>query len=465
MTGTGLGGPTHRAISFWYSQIAPSPRRHDRLEGSREADVCVVGAGFTGLWTAYSLLKADPSLEVVVLESEVVGFGASGRNGGWVEGRIAGDREHWAALGGRSGALALERAIQATVDEIGKVTADEGIDCDFRKGGTLTVAQTPLQLEKVRAEVEEDRAWGLRTEDSVLLDGPATTERVAVDRAVGARYSPHCARVQPAKLAVGLGEVVERLGATIHEGTRVTEIGPHLARTAAGEVRAKFVVRATEAYTATLAGQRRLMLPITSCMIATEVLSPQTWSALGWDEAETMLDGARRFVYIQRTGDGRIALGGRGTPYRYGSRTDAEHPPSSDAVRSLRERLVSLFPVLADVTVDGAWQGVLGAPRRWAPAVGIDPETGLAWGGGYVGEGVAAANLAGRTLADLILRRDTELTRLPWVGGLGRPWPPEPLRFVGVRGVNAMMEMADRREWRTDQTSLVGRVAHLISGR
>ncbi len=465
MTGTGHGATRHRAISFWYSEIDPPPRRRDPLDGSREADVCIVGAGFTGLWTAYSLLKADPSLEVVVLESEVVGFGASGRNGGWVEGRIAGDREHWAELGGRSGALALERAIQATVDEIGKVTAAEGIECDFTKGGTLTVAQTPLQLEKVRAEVEEDRAWGLGPEDSVLLDGPATTERVAVDGAVGARYSPHCARVQPAKLAVGLGEAVERLGATIHEGTRVTEIGPHLARTATGEVRAKFVVRATEAYTATLAGQRRVMLPITSCMIATEVLGPETWSALGWEAAETMLDGARRFVYIQRTGGGRIALGGRGTPYRYGSRTDAEHPPSSDAVRSLRERLVSLFPALGDVTVDGAWQGVLGAPRQWAPAVGIDRQTGLAWGGGYVGEGVAAANLAGRTLADLILGRDTDLTRLPWVGGLGRPWPPEPLRFAGVRGVNAMMEMADRREWRTDQTSLVGRVAHLISGR
>lgn len=468
MEGTGGAAmPPHRSISFWYSQIDPPPRRRPPLEGSRDADVCIVGAGFTGLWTAYALLKADPSLEVVVLESEVVGFGASGRNGGWVEGRLAGDRDHWAGRGGRGGALALERAAQATVDEIGKVVAAEGIDCDFHKGGTLTVARTPLQLEKVRDEVDDDRAWGLGPEDSVLLDGPATMQRVAVQGAIGARYSPHCARIQPAKLAAGLGEVVERLGAAVHEGTRVTELAPHRAVTAAGEVRAKVVVRATEAYTSSLAGQRRVMLPITSTVIATEVLGPDVWAELRWDQAETMLDGARRFVYIQRTGDGRIVLGGAGAgrPYRFGSPTDAESPPAGDAVRAIRRRLVDLFPVLADVPVAGAWHGVLGAPRQWAPAVGLDRATGLAWAGGYVGEGVAAANLAGRTLADLVLDRDTELTRLPWVGGLGRPWPPEPLRFVGVRGVNAMMELADRLELRSDQTSLVGRVAHRISGR
>ncbi len=461
MTGSG----PDRYISFWYSQIDPPPRRRDPLAGQREADVCIVGGGFTGLWTAYQLLRGNPSLEVVVLEAETVGFGASGRNGGWVEGRLAGDREHWAAHGGRAGALALERAIQATVDEIGEVTAAEGIDCAFHKGGTLTLAQTPLQLQKVRAEVEWDRTWGLGPEDSALLDGPAAAERVFVDGVLGARYSPHCARVQPARLAVGLGEAVERAGATIYEGTRVTRIAPGVARSASGEVRAKFVVRATEGYTASLASHRRAILPLRSCMIATEVLSPATWAALGWQRAETVLDGARRFVYIQRTGDGRIAIGGRGAPYRYASKTNSEDPPPSEAVRSLRRRLIELFPVLADVALDGAWHGVLGASRQWAPAVGLDRDTGLAWGGGYVGEGVAAANLAGRTLADLILDRDSELVRLPWVGRLGRSWPPEPLRYVAVRGVNAMMEKADEREWRTDQASLVGRVAHLISGR
>lgn len=454
-----------RAISFWYSQIDPPPRRRDPFSGSREADVCIVGAGFTGLWTAYYLLRADPSLKVVVLEAEVAGFGASGRNGGWAEGRVAGAREHWAELGGRAGAMALERAMFATVDEIGKVTASEGIDCAFQKGGTLTFALSALQLEKVRAEVEEDRMWGLGPEDSVLLDGPAAAERIAVDGLLGARYSPHCARVQPAKLAVGLAEAVERAGATIHEGTRVTAIEPRLARTASGTVRAKFVVRATEGYTRNLAGQRRVILPAVSTMIATEVLSPDIWEALRWKEAETFLDATRRYVYVQRTGDGRIAIGGRGRPYRYASQTDAETPPEADAVRALRQRLIELFPVLSDVTLDGAWQGVLGSSREWAPAVGLDPDSGIAWGGAYSGEGVAAANLAGRTLADLILGQDTGLTHLPWVRPLTRRWPPEPFRYIGVRGVNRMMAIADQREWRTDRTSAVGRLAHLITGR
>ncbi len=458
-------GRRNRSISFWYSQIAPSPRQRPPLTGPREADVCIVGGGFTGLWTAYQLLRAEPSLEVVLLEAEVVGFGASGRNGGWVEGRLAGSRDHWAALGGRSGAIALERAMYQAVDDVGKVASSEGIDCAFRKGGTLTIAQSQLQLQKVRAAVEDDRLWGFGPEDSLALDGPTAARRVAVDGVVGARFSPHCARVQPARLAVGLGEAVERSGGKIYEGTRVSSIKPGVAHTAAGPVRARYVVRATEAYTVSLARQRRIMLPLTSSMIATEVLSPSTWESLGWDEAETMLDGARRYVYIQRTGDGRIAIGGRGIPYRYGSRTEAEGPPPSQAVQSLRERLISLFPALHDVAIDGAWHGVLGAPRQWAPAVGLDRQTGLAWAGGYVGEGVAAANLAGRTLADLIAGRDSQLTRLPWVTPIGRSWPPEPLRFLAVRGVNAMMEIADRHEWRTDRTSLAGRVAHLISGR
>ena len=459
-----------RQISFWYDQIDPAPARRPALDGGREADVCIVGGGYTGLWTAYALLAADPSLEVVILEAEVTGFGASGRNGGWVEGKLAGDREHWAARGGHPGALAMQRAIQRAVDEIGQVAEKEGIDCAFRKGGTLIVAQTPLQLARVKAEVEADRLWGLTPADSVVLDADAAAARVNVDGVLGASYSPHCARVQPAALAVGLGAAVERAGATIYEGTRVTAIEPGVARTevagrGAGEVRARFIVRATEAYTGSLAGQDRVMIPLTSCMIATEVLSEETWANIGWAEAETMLDGARKYVYIQRTGDGRIAIGGRGIPYRYGSRTDAETPPPAEVVRALRERLIALFPLLADVTVAGAWRGVLGAPRQWAPAVGLDRATGIAWAGGYVGEGVAAANLAGRTLADLITGRDTELTRLPWVGPFTGSWPPEPLRFAAVRGVNAMMDAADRREWRTDQTSLVGRVAHLISGR
>ena len=463
--GTAGQPASSRAISFWYSQLDPTPPHRQHLSGSRRADVCIVGAGYTGLWTAYELLRRQPSLDVVVLEAEVAGFGASGRNGGWVEGMVAGDRQHWAGIGGREGAARMAQAIQDAVDEIGRVVAVESIDCGFRKGGSLKVAQTELEVRRLRAELEEDRVWGLGPDDVALLDRDGAASRIAVDGVLAATYTPHCARVQPAALAVGLAGAGERAGAVIYESTPVTRIDPGIAHTPFGDVRASFVVRATEGYTVSLEGQRRAMLPLTSCVIATEPLGPEVWEQLGWSGAETMWDARRRYVYLQRSPDDRIVIGGRGVPYRFASRTDAEGPPPVDSALALRARLVELFPALHDVRIDGAWYGVLGAPRQWAPAVGVDRATGLAWAGGYVGQGVAAANLAGRTLADLLLETRSELTELSWVGTMGRPWPPEPIRFAAVRGVNAMLRFADRAELASGRTSAVGHLAHLISGR
>ncbi len=448
-------------VSFWHSALDDEPIRPP-LGGSRSADVCIVGAGYTGLWTAYELARADPALDVVVLEAETAGFGASGRNGGWVLGALSGRREHWAERGGRAGAIALARAIADTVDEVGRVVAAEGIDCDFVKGGSLHVAQTPLELERVVAEVEESRAWD---GDDELLDAAATAARVGVAGALGGSFTPHCARVQPAKLARGLAHAAERAGVLICEGTRATRIAPGRVDTPYGTVRAPHVVRATEGYTAGLPGLRRLLLPLTSSMIVTAPLGDDVWAEIGWERCETLLDGLRRYAYLQRTADGRIAIGGRGVPYRFGSSTDREGALDPGTVAELRARLAELFPVLRDVEVDGAWHGVLGVPRDWSPAVGLDPATGIAWAGGYVGEGVAAANLAGRTLRDLLLGRSTELTSLPWVGPFARRWEPEPLRFAAVHAVHGLMRTADGRERSGGRPALAGRVAEAISGR
>lgn len=459
-------------ISHWFSQLDPQPVPRPALPGSRDADVCIVGAGFTGLWTALELRRADPSVDVVVLEAEVAGFGASGRNGGWVVGELAGKPSTWVERGGRDGLLAQAAAIQATVDEVGAAVEREGIDCDFAKGGSLHVAQTPLQLERMREHHASEVEWGLaQAAGTELLDAAQTAARVNVDRVLGGRWFPHCARVQPAKLARGLADAAERAGAVIHEGTRVTRIEPGsdgsrpVAHTERGTVRARVVVRATEGYTARVEGQRRALVPLNSSMIVTEPLDAATWAQLGWERAECLLDGQLRYVYLQRTADGRIAIGGRGVPYRFGSRTDREGPLPGATARELRDRLVELFPVLRDAGIAAGWHGVLGVPRDWTPAVGLDRATGLAWGGGYVGEGVAAANLAGRTLRDLVLRQETELAGLPWVAPPARPWEPEPLRFAGVRAVNALMVAADRREARTGRPALAARVANVISGR
>jgi glycine/D-amino acid oxidase-like deaminating enzyme len=245
----------------------------------------------------------------------------------------------------------------------------------------------------------------------------------------------------------------------------VLEVAPHLARTAHGNVRARYVVTATEGYTANLRHRHRALLPLNSAMIVTEPLSPEMWSSLGWEGAETLLDGSHFYTYSQRTADGRVAIGGRGVPYRFGSRTDREGPVPERTVQELRERLSSLFPQLRDVSVARAWHGVLGVARDWCPAVGLDRTTGQAYAGGYAGEGVAASNLAGRTLRDLILGRDSELSRLPWVGSMARNWEPEPLRFLGAHGIYYLYRAADRQEASTGRRSPIARVADLVAGR
>jgi glycine/D-amino acid oxidase-like deaminating enzyme len=441
------------APSWWWADLGGLPAPRPALDGDREADVCIVGAGYTGLWTAYELLRADPSLAVVVLEREVAGFGASGRNGGWVLGEVStGLRQREAA--GEAGVAALDRAIQATVDEVGAACTREGIDCDFVKGGSLSVAQTEPQLARLR---EGSRG--------VLLDVDEAAARVRVAGLRGARFTPHCARVQPAALARGLADAVERAGGRLYERSRVSRLAPGLASTAGGRVSARVVVRATEGYTARLPGLRRALVPLNSSMVVTEPLGEAAWEAIGWRNGETLHSGHHQFAYAQRTADGRIAIGGRGVPYRFGSRTDREGPVPEVTVRALRARLRGLFPVLADVGIADAWHGILGVSRTWQPAVGIDRARGVAWAGGYAGEGVAASNLAGRTLRDLILGEETELTRLPWVGPLARAWEPEPLRFVGVRLVHALFGVADRRERRSGRASVAARAAELLSGR
>jgi glycine/D-amino acid oxidase-like deaminating enzyme len=441
------------APSWWWADLGGLPAPRPALDGDREADVCVVGAGYTGLWTAYELLRADPSLSVVVLEREVAGFGASGRNGGWVLGEVStGSRQR--AEAGEAAVAALERAIQETVDEVGAACAREGIDCDFVKGGSLTVAQTEPQLARLR-EAPRGELLG--------VDEAAARIRVAGLR--GARYTPHCARVQPAKLVRGLAEAVERHGGTIHERTAALDIAPRSVRTATGTVRARWVVRATEGYTAALPGFERALLPLSSSMIVTEPLDAGTWARIGWEGCETLDDAAHAYIYAQRTADGRIAIGGRGRPYRFGSGTDRAGEIPDATVRRLRARLTRLFPVLRGVRLDGAWTGVFGVARDWAAAVHCDRDSGLAWAGGYAGEGVAAANLAARTLRDLILDRDTELARLPWVGHHARGWEPEPLRWLAVQTVYGAFRAADALEDRTGRSSWLAGAAGALAGR
>ncbi|MEU6176172.1 FAD-dependent oxidoreductase [Streptantibioticus parmotrematis] len=455
-------------ISFWYADTGvPVPR--EPLPGDTSADVCVVGGGYTGLWTAYYLKKAVPFLRITVLERKFCGYGASGRNGGWLYNGIAG-RDRYAKLHGHDAAVALQRAMNETVDEVIRVAEEEGVDADVHKGGVLEVAYTPAQLSRLKAFHEAEAAFG--ETDRLLLGARETAERIRVAGTVGGSWTPHGARIHPVKLVQGLARAVEELGVVIHESTPVTEIRPKHAVTPYGTVRAPYVLRCTEGFTAALKGQKRSWLPMNSSMIATEPLPKEVWETIGWQGRETLGDMAHAYMYAQRTADDRIALGGRGVPYRYGSRTDNDGRTQAATVEALREILVRFFPATAGVAIDHAWSGVLGVPRDWCASVELDRATGLGWAGGYVGSGVATANLAARTLRDLVQLDSgqagpTELTALPWVGHRVRRWEPEPLRWLGVHGLYAAYRLADRRELDTysAQTDPVARAADRVSGR
>lgn len=414
--------------SFWLESLPPITPRAP-LPGDTTADVAIVGGGYTGLWTAYYLAKQSPGRRITVLESAYCGFGASGRNGGWCSGLFPVPTAKLARRYGADRAELLERHLAETVDEVGRVAAEEGIDCHYAKGGTITLARSPAQLRRARASGYDV----LSAADAQAICGASEV--------LGATYSPDCAAIHPARLVRGLAAAVERRGVSIHEGTTALSIAPGTVTTDRGVVRAGVVVRALEGYTAALDGHRRALAPVYSLMIATAPLPAQTWERIGLARRETFSDERHLIVYGQRTADDRLAFGGRGAPYHFGSRVKPSYDQEPAVFEALRRTLTELFGI--DPPITHRWGGPLGIPRDWMPSVGI--KDGQAWAGGYVGDGVAAANLAGRTLADLITGNLTERTTLPWVGHRSRNWEPEPLRWLGIN--TALRATALRDAW------------------
>jgi glycine/D-amino acid oxidase-like deaminating enzyme len=498
--GTGVSPRPYRELSLWFDQLAAAgdplePR--PPLDGDAEVDVCIVGAGLTGLWTAYYLLRADPTLRVLVLEAEIAGFGASGRNGGWCSALFPISTAALARRYGRSPALAMRRAMNACVDEVGRVVATERIDCHWSKGGTVQLARNEAQLARARAEVEVDAAFD-GVDGYTMLSAAEASRRVGASGILGASYTPQCARVQPAMLVRGLARAVERLGGRIAERTpareirpagetaggamdgsaggagervngRAGSIGPSVV-TGMGIVRARQVVRATEAWTARLPGSERDVVPVYSLMVATEPLPPAFWEGAagtpgaGLSLAETFGDERHLIIYGQRTADDRLAFGGRGAPYHFGSRIDPGFDRSPAVFSALRSALTDLFPALRPHAFTHGWGGPLGVARDWHPSVGLDHSTGLGWAGGYVGDGVGTTNLAGRTLTDLLLGHETDLTSLPWVNHRSRRWEPEPLRWLGVNAGLRAVTAADAEERLTGRSSLTARMMSPLLG-
>jgi glycine/D-amino acid oxidase-like deaminating enzyme len=452
-------------VSFWYADHGMPQTRRPALPGDTAADVAIIGAGYTGLWTAYYLRQAAPHLRVVVLEKDFAGFGASGRNGGWCMGSFAWHHERYARTHGRDSVLDMVAALHQTVPEIARVCAAEGIDADLRETEELMVASNPAQLQRLNEEIEHLRHWGEGPRLKVL-SADDLRQRISMPGALGAASLSGMLRVQPAKLVRGLADAVERAGAEIFEDTEVLDYAPNRVTTAHGTVTAPIILRATEGFTASLPGHRREWLPLNSAQIATVPLPPEAWARIGWEGHELIGDMANSYCYCQRTREGRITVGSRGVPYRYGSAMDQNGAPDPVTIQRLIDILHQHFPEAAKYPIDHAWCGVIGVPRDWCATVGLDPATGLGWAGGYVGVGVSTANLAGQTLADLALGHQTDRTALPWVNRRVRPWEPEPLRWMGVHAMYGLLHAADRRESRSGQpASTLAQLGHWITGR
>ncbi len=437
--------------SYWLETCGDDLTPRPALHGSVDVDVAILGAGYTGLWTAYYLLEHAPSLKIAVLEAEIAGFGASGRNGAWCTSGFPLGLSSLEQRYGRDAAIAVQRAMWDAVDEVGARAEREGIDIDWRKGGGLRLARGRHQLPAIEDSWATYTAFGV-ADQFELLDQRQTAERVHVAGALGSIYTPHTATIQPAKLVRGLAQAVEKRGATIYEQTRVTDFTtgawPAL-HTETGHARAKTIVLAGEAYMSQLDKTHRDVLPAYSLITLTEPISDADWQQIGWDAHECVSSVAHQVNYLSRTTDGRIMFGGRGAPYHFGSAIRDEYDRHEPTHRMLQDGVREWFPMLRDIEFTHSWGGALGWSRDYMPTMRYDPRENLAMAGAYTGTGVATANLSGRVLADQILGRDTDLTRLPMTSHELQQWEIEPFRFAGVRAVQRGFARIDEKAERT----------------
>lgn len=452
---------------WWESADIDGSQTRPSLTEDGDFDVVIIGAGYTGLWSAYYLAQLSPGLKIAVLEANYVGFGASGRNGGWLAASVPGSRERFAAEHGRASTLDLVKQMRASVDHVLEVATYEKIEMDAVKSGCIRVATTPVQAERLMSAIANEQSWESGTQGWRMESPSQIAERIRIPSVVAGAFTPDCARINPAKLVRGLAVAVERLGVQIYEGTPVVAFDKGRVDTTMSRVSARHILRATEGFTCRLPGQSRRWLPMNSSMIATEPLPIETWNEIGWTASETLSDFAHAYAYLQKTADGRIAIGGRGRPYVYAGRFDEKGTTPSETIDSLKSVLDRLFPAAADIKISAAWSGVLGVPRDWCAGVGYDASTGIGWAGGYTGQGVTATNLAGRSLADLVLGRSTPLTTLPWIDRKSRKWEPEPFRWLGVQSIYAAYRRADRIESgrKSSKSAFVAKIADRISGR
>ena len=446
-------------LSFWHSQLNDlEPRPVPEFVGP--FDVAIAGAGYTGLWTAIYLLRQEPNLKVAVFEKEIAGFGASGRNGGWCSALFPWAGDQLAERFGEEPARGLRSAMVDTVAEVKRITSELGIDCDYQRAGTHYLIRSKAQELKAQHELKVAQQLGV---DPLMRLAPSEAPRAS--KVMGSVFDPSCASIQPAKLARGLAEAFERLGGYLFEKTAVSEIRPGQVITSRGNFQAEYVVDALEGYRSSIADKKRNSIPIYSLMVVTEKLPEKLLDDMGLVPGVTFADYRNLVIYGQRTKDNRIAFGGRGAPYHFGSKIKPEYDRNPRIHDQIEHVLLELFPQLEGIKFEQRWGGALGVSRDWMAPVQLDSVTKLGQAGGYVGDGVGTSNLAGRTMADLILGNDSALTKLAWVQHKSPRWELEPLRFIAARAALLGADWADQIEGVTGRRSLISKIIARLTGK
>ncbi|MBQ0903026.1 FAD-binding oxidoreductase [Micromonospora sp. U21] len=443
-------------VPYWLDR----PDRPDPLPplaGPQRADLLVIGGGYSGLWAALLAKQADPDRDVLLVDAGTCGWAASGRNGGF----CAASLTHGLANGVErfpDEVGELERLGRENLDAIAATVAEFGIDCDFERTGELAVAVEPYQLAGLAADAELARRYGHQVR---LLDRDEVRAEVNSPTYLGGMFDAgRVAMLDPAKLAWGLRRACLDLGVRVHEHTRVTGLradGPALlARTAGGSdgapgsVRARRVVLATNAFPPLLRRLRAYLVPVYDHVLMTEPLTPAQRDAIGWRNRQGLADTGNQFHYYRITSDGRILFGGYDAVYHYGNRVAPELEQRQTTFTILAQHFFTTFPQLADVRFSHRWGGVIDTCTRFCPFFGTAYGGRLAYAAGYTGLGVGATRFGARVLLDLLAGGDTPLTRLDLVRTRPLPFPPEPVRSVGINLTRWSLARADARDGRRD---------------
>jgi glycine/D-amino acid oxidase-like deaminating enzyme len=429
--------------SHWMTTRAYTPG--PGLSGDIEVDVAVVGGGFTGLSTAYHLKKDQPGMRVAIFENEVIGFGASGRNGGFNMTLFGLTLSITALRFGKAKAREAHHYMERAVDLLRDLVSDLNLECDYEHPGFLRVATSEKYKLRILHEIELAQKLGL---DGIeWLDKQQTQAQVNSPLYLGAWWEPRCGILNPAKLSWSWAETIRALGVEVYERTPVMELNRHRKGirlvTPRGIVQADKVVLATNAWTHFFPKLKRKQVPAWTHIVITEPMTADQYQSIGWQNRQGIEDARNLVHYYRLTADNRIVMGGRdiSVSKRF---YDMDHDENEQTFEGLRQDVRELFPSLGDIQFSDAWGGPVSVPLDMAPSIGYMGDPRVVYSMGCVGHGVSLTHLNGQTIRDLILERKTDLSDVFFVNRRVIPWPPEPFRTLGVKAIVGYMHMEDR---------------------